>query len=475
MNHIDEHTIEMYVLGSELVTERRGEIEAHFKECHGCRTLAEQMEEFYQKAEEGLEEVNLERAKSKALVRLRAGLPTMQEPYGFPAHYQPNTPLAKVFYFIRRHPVVVGASGFAMIAAVGWFLNDFIKSDSKENIITDKNPSYAHLNTNSAIIEIYNQENQLLWGLPSKFIYQLTPKEFEKTGQKVVITDIDRDRKNDILTILPLGDKSESTVPLTIFSSEGKLIREISFNENIQFYSTKYDGRLSCQSFICDNFDKSGRKEIFVVTNSGRSPNIINRLSNDGTILGQYFHFGTGNIQSVQIGQDRKIVFLGQNDVGEPDSLSYAVMCVLDPIKIIGKTEASESRGFSLPLSSAEMYVIRFPLSDMNIIWNTHAYVHNLKESEINNKNTYTLWVGGTYGASGLGTGGNPTFEYIFDENFKIIDVKYDSETLRLRQEYMNQGKLHGTFDHAYIEHLKNGVRYWDGKEWQKEPTTVKH
>ncbi|MDI6803588.1 MAG: hypothetical protein QME58_07050 [Bacteroidota bacterium] len=168
-------------------------------------------------------------------------------------------------------------------------------------------------------------------------------------------------------------------------------------------------------------------------------------------------------------------MFIGQNDVGEPDSLSYAVMCVLDPSKIVGKTEASESRGFGQPLSPAETYVIRFPLSDMNIIWNTHAYVGGIKATEINNVKTNTLWVRGTYGAGGIGTGGNPTFEYIFDDNLKIIEVKYDSETLRLRQDFVSQGKLHGTFDQTYLENLKNGVRYWNGKEWQKEPTMVKH
>ncbi len=47
MQHIDEHIIELYVLGSELVEERRDEIERHFAECHGCRALADQIQAFY--------------------------------------------------------------------------------------------------------------------------------------------------------------------------------------------------------------------------------------------------------------------------------------------------------------------------------------------------------------------------------------------------------------------------------------------
>lgn len=474
MHHIDEHIIELYILGSDLVKEQVDEIETHLKECHGCRTLAGQMEAFYKQAEGFLQtslnavEGNLQ--QSKALVRVNKAVEQYYEPFGVLVPYRPTTFVGKLAYFTRLHPVVTGVGSFTTLAAmVGAILI------GTSDLFTDKNPSYAHLSPESAIIEIYNKENQLLWGLPSKSIYRLTLQQYERMEANVVITDIDGDRKNDVLTILPLSNKSEPTVPLSIYSSEGKFIREISFNENIQFRGTKYDGRLACDNFLCDDFQGNGKKEIFAGTNNGRSPNIINRLSGDGRILGQYFHFGNGKVQSVQMGQERKIVFLGQNDVGEPDSLSYAVMCVLDPLKIIGKTEASESRGFGMPVSNAEMFVIRFPLSDMNILWSTHGYINNLKETVTDKRKTYTLWVGGIFGSDGLGGGNNPVFEYILNEKMEIIEVKYDSQTLRLRQEYMKQGKLHGTFDQAYLENLKNGVRYWNGKEWQKEPTMVKH
>lgn len=52
MHHIDEHTIELYILGYELEKEQITEIETHLKECHGCRKLAGQMETFYRNAEE---------------------------------------------------------------------------------------------------------------------------------------------------------------------------------------------------------------------------------------------------------------------------------------------------------------------------------------------------------------------------------------------------------------------------------------
>ena len=465
MHHIDEHTIELYILGSDLVKEQVAEIETHLEKCHGCCTLAEQMEAFYQNAEAGLDTLSVPGThKNTALMRSPKDLVYYDIPLGTPIPHRPLTFFGRLAYFTRLHPVVTGVGSFATATAmvVAILIGTSV-------LFKDKNPFYAHLNSESAIIEIYNRENQMLWGLPSKSIYRLTPQQYERLEPNVIIADMNGDNRNNVLTILPLGAKSMSPNPLTILSSEGKIIREISFNENIQFRGTKYDNKLGSEYLLCYDFRGSGKKEIFVVTNSGRSPNIINRLSNDGTIIGQYFHFGNGNIESIQIGQERKVVFMGQNDTGEPDSLSYGVMCVLDPSKIIGRTEASESRGFGLPLSSAELYIIRFPLSDMNILWNTNNYVRNLKRTVTNKRSTYIVWVVGTFGS-----GKNPVFEYILNEEMEIIEVKYDSETLRFRQDFINSGKLKGTFDDAYLENLKKGVRYWDGKTWQKEPTLVK-
>jgi hypothetical protein len=475
MNHIDEHTIEMYVLGSELVMERQEEIEAHFKECHGCHTLAEQMEEFYQKAEEGLEEVIPERAKSKALIRSRAGLPTMQEPYGFPAHYPPTTPLAKVFYFIRRHPVTVGATSFAVMAALGWFLNDAIRNFSSDKVIKDKNPSYPHINPNNATIEIYNKENQLLWFVPTRITSQISQNDLERSTQQIIISDLDGDKNNEVITSLQVGGDPLSKHPVTIFSYSGKLVQELNFNEQVNFRGAKYEDTFGANEIICEDFEGNGKKDIITITNGGRSPNILNRLSNEGSVLGQYFHFGVGSIAVINIQGQRRIVYFGENDVNEPDSLNFAVICILDPLKIIGKTEASDSRGFGLPVSNADLFVIRFPLSDMNYLWHSKASTSSINSTATNGVKTINVWVNGIYSDDKSQVGNDPAFEYILSEDMHILEVKYSGRTLKLRQQLVSQGKLQGTFDQTYLENLKKGVRYWDGKLWQKEPTIVKH
>lgn len=49
------------------------------------------------------------------------------------------------------------------------------------------------------------------------------------------------------------------------------------------------------------------------------------------------------------------------------------------------------------------------------------------------------------------------------------------SNTDRLHEELRRQGKITSTLDQAYLENLRQGVRYWDGSQWVKQVTKVKH
>jgi predicted anti-sigma-YlaC factor YlaD len=47
MNHIDEHTLELFILHAESVEGQRSEIEAHLAECRGCKDLADEIASFH--------------------------------------------------------------------------------------------------------------------------------------------------------------------------------------------------------------------------------------------------------------------------------------------------------------------------------------------------------------------------------------------------------------------------------------------
>jgi hypothetical protein len=54
-------------------------------------------------------------------------------------------------------------------------------------------------------------------------------------------------------------------------------------------------------------------------------------------------------------------------------------------------------------------------------------------------------------------------------------EVKYASVDVQIHAKLKKEGRISSTFDQNYLEDLKNGIRYWDGKEWKKEWTKVRH
>jgi hypothetical protein len=473
MRHIDEHTIELYILGSDLGAEQISEIETHCKECYGCRTLADEIRGFYKDLEESLDTLLApEGQKSNALMKLPSELLEYDIPFGSRVPFKPMTPLGKFFYFVYKHPIPAAMGGVATMALLGaalfFGINDLFK---------DNNPAYTHLNSESAIVEVYNKQNEKLWSFPSKAIYRVEPEDYTRLSREVIVADFDSDGKNEVITLLPVGSRINSLPPLTIFSSTGKAIKEVKFNEKIQFRGTQYAEGLGVQDIICDVFENEGEKQLIVITNNGRSPSVIYRLAIDGSELGAYFHFGVGKISVIEVGNDRKkrIAFLGRNDVNDPDSLGYAVLTILDPMKIVGKTEASDSRGFGLPLGTAEEYIIRFPLSDLNYILKSDACASGIQSIQFNGIPSFQVDLMGNYQRKENVNSRYPVFWYIFKSDLSIVEVKYEAMTNRIRQELVEQGKCSGKIDSLYLSNLKNGVTYWNGKEWQKEPAMVRH
>lgn len=465
MHHIDEHTIELYVLGSELVKDRREEIEAHLEKCCGCRSLADQMEAFYHQAEEELgAHTQPDKEMRTALVRAHTTLEPYYEPFVPPVPYRPNAFIGKFSYFVRRHPVTAGVGSFTMMAILALMI--FLIPNKKS---TDKNPSYPILDPVSGSLAIYNKDHDMLWSIPSIILTGANTDQLLPWYKFINIFDINEDGRNEIITALPLGNQNDYTDTLRIISAEKEILFQKTFDKEIQFLGTHYNKHWTISDIYCGKVETNEESEIFVLTNNGRSPYILVRLNKEGDVIGNYVHYGAQRMFVMENRAREKEIFLcGQNDIGEKDSLGYPVLIVLDPEKINGKTESSCTPGFGLETSKAEQYYIKFPLTDLNYIWKANGCSEKISVIQFNNNNAYDIVVGGSYNS-------NPIFEYILSDDMGVLDVKYSSETLKLRQKLIADGKIKGTFSNAYLDNLKNGVRYWDGKEWRKEVTMVNH
>jgi hypothetical protein len=473
VTHYDEHIIELYVLRSETVEDRREEIERHLAECHGCRSLALEVERFYDGFEKALGERGAgEPVNATALTRAPRSLEPYFEPYTAISDLRGASLTGRMRYFIRRYPIAVGASGFAFAAALIGFA---LLRPGRTTAPSDTNPAYHHINPEAGTLEIYNRDNQKLWDLPSRGLYNATAEGIQNLESTIKISDLDGDGRNELITGLPLGGQPDGRPPLAVYGDGGRPRFEVYLQDTINFNGTSYDGSLAVSSLGTYTIPGSAEREIFALASRGRSPNVLFRVSRKGEILGRYFHFGYGIVDTLRWPGDSKpyLVFGGQNNVHEPDSLTYPVLGVLDPEKIEGKSQAGDSPGFALAPSTAERYLIRLPLTDMNKLLGTPGHVGYFRMTSDAEGPHLEVRVEGNYLDPEIRMGMGPAYFVIFSPDMKIADVKFESVTMRLRQKLVDQGKLPPKSIEAFLAELREGVLYWNGTAWQMEATPV--
>lgn len=470
MHHIDEHILELYALKADEIAGRVNEIEEHLRECHGCRALVEEMRGYYSDLDEELKRQPApEVSAEKAIIRRQVHVKPYYEPFAPPMPYRPNTPLAKMFYFVRRHPVVTITSSFAAFAMVGWFLNDFIKPDSKENVITDKNPASYYLNNSTGFLEIKNKGNQKLWELASNKIEAFSKRQVETRIHSTVVTDLNDDGINEVLTVLPPPqDELLKRNYLRIYSSDQKLLREIPFGRSINYHDREYPNDFTSDGVFVDNFS-SGDKEIFVLTKNVRSPSIVTRLDKKSNVLGEYWHFGfIMDMVPLDVNRDGKkeLVLFGVNDVLDTNHQEFPNIVVLDPKKIVGEIESQCTPGFGLTKSDAEYFYVGIPRSDIDDVLYLTPCSQGI--SFIDDKSIRFTTI------SLIPDQSKFTFDYVFSQDLKIMQVKSNNQTDQIHYNLVKEGKLKGKIDKSYLDNLKNSIKYWDGKEWRKEWTRVR-
>jgi hypothetical protein len=468
MQHFTEHTIELYVLGAETGDSRWRDVEAHLKECHGCRQLAEEIRAFYLKADAGFTGSAHPANKSgRALSPVPRRMVPFTDETLVPGFYRPATPGEWFRWAVRQHPVMTAAGGIGTLAVCAMLALLILRNDLRA-----PEPAYAHLDPERATIDIYNLENRVLWNIPCNSIYHIGPETYNLLASRVIVTDMNGDGHHEVITSLPVGDGESTWNPATIFRSDGSIRTTISLNEKVRYAGTEYASIVSVRDLACDKFSSSASKEIIITSDNGRSPNLISRFSADGMKLGEYFHFGDVRTAAVDLPgfPYRHLAVFGQNDTGDPDSLSYGVLIILDPSRLTGSAQAGESPGFGLPYTHAEREIVRFPQSDMDAVLHAQSHVGNIHTIMFDDKPAISVFVHGSVSPVTDVPGTLPIFEYILSPDMKVLAVKYDSATLIFRNELVRRGKLTGTFDAAYLEDLKNRVRYWNGHSWQGQP-----
>ena len=470
MKHFDEHTLELYVLGSDVVKNQVEEIEAHISECYGCRTLVEQIRGFYNQADEQFRlKPEVTGDPKGSLIRRQQGVEPWFEPYISEVPFRPPSTFGKIILFTRRHPVVTSTVGLGLAAALvalGMFISNPFRKPV-DNVPEDKNPSFVDYNQTTDMLEILNAEHQLLWQRKSPEIS--AARHFENTDRvhQTVVADIDGDGTNEVITCLEISGYNTSLNDrhLLVFDSRGGLMWERQFSEPVHYLARAYSPKFNAHAVLVMGDGAYGKKNILIIADhESRSPSVIYRLDARGEVIGSYWHFGTIEtfyLIDLNEGGKQELILCGKNDVNDTTHSEFPAVAVLDPLKIVGDRCSSACPGFNLPVSDAELYYLSFPRSDIDTADHSTSGMRRL---EVNDStylkfvvSHFDLWI----------------FDFYLDHSMRVLQVKSYDLTYAVHKKLEQEGKLSGTIDEAYLERMREAVRYWDGRKWQRTISKV--
>lgn len=450
MIHPEEYKIEQLVLGADLNEAERALIEKHLEECSGCRADAEEIRKLYADARnELLSNTRIGEGRSGGLVR-RAPDPLLKqldEQLWIPP--RPQRTVARFQRFVGRNAVPLGLSTLGIMA----ILLVTVIRDSKP---VDSNPSYLSVDSGRRLFDVRNREGQVLW---SKFIEgDWSPSEKDQFGNDLaVLADLNSDGKKEIVTTIfsTVGpDSTKNCVQL--FDPSGSHVRSVKLGEPFKYKNEDFSSVFTTRGLVVDNFGPNGETEIIVGIAHRHSPYAVVRLNARGEVLGEYWHYGHffgirgGDLD----GSGKKVVVL----CGLNDEINAGVVAVLDPSKIIGRTQTALSAGYEWKKSVAELYYIRFPKTELDKF---SRHKPRVISPVWNSKDGYIF----AYTNPG-DNDFNYAIDYSFGKDFQLQSILPTDSERQLEARLVAEGKLSHPLRANYWKKLQNDVQYWDGMKW---------
>ncbi len=136
MKHIDEHTLELFILNAREIRSKRRSIENHLAHCAGCSEVVRRLKDIYENVDETLAAgKDLTAGAERRVVPVRRSLDVWTEP---------------ILSVAKTSPKEIVQIPGAFVPALWRRVNSFYHYDSNLNNI-----------------DVYNSANKLLWTVPA--------------------------------------------------------------------------------------------------------------------------------------------------------------------------------------------------------------------------------------------------------------------------------------------------------------------
>ncbi len=450
MKHYSEHILDLFVRNSNLISDSSAEIESHLSVCVGCRTVAENLREFYLLAEEDKKLLASGDETDDALIVQPGYIRTRP----LVRITEKNALPVRLWQYARHRPFATTMSMFALTAILLFTLRQF-------GAINDTNPVEFNYSTGEKKIMVYNKNGIQLWSVSVK---DLGPAEdfnvLHRRAKFDLLLDIDHDGKNEFLTTRFLvAQPTDGVRKLNIVNSDGSYRRSIVLSlDTIHFRSLQYSRPFEPTFLLFDSTTQS----LFIAASNLRSPWVLQRYDRSLSLLSEYWHFGGIQFGQVDINNDgrQEIALYGKNDVDDVTMNDFPFLTILDPSKITDVKEDAATQGFGLTASDAAIMSIRFPSPDISLALKRNpAAVHILNE----NNEGFDVFVAVEYKPGEPLTG----LEYHYSKSLaRITGARWNTGFEAFHQKLKQEGRISSAFGEQYLEELATKVAYWNGKNW---------
>jgi hypothetical protein len=241
---------------------------------------------------------------------------------------------------------------------------------------------------------------------------------------------------------------------LFCFSYRGKILWEIQTGRELTFGSKIYSNEYRLSKFLSADIDGDGYHEIALTSNhTPEFPTQMMLINYKGEKLGGYWH--SGRIVDIVFddinGDGIKDIITG----GVNNQFDSPFIAVFDSTNISGCSPNSGEYACSALEPGSEKYYIRLPFTDA-----ARAVGPNETIGKIRPKDN-GIWSFSTWPVD---------LQYRFDEDFRILEVRDSHNFERQYREARQNGYISGELNQAYLDSLKDQVRWHNGEKWVAEP-----
>ena len=470
MNHLDETTLELFVLKSPEIDSQRPEIEQHIQECAGCRELYDAIASFYADVKDDLE-------STENLPALRkVGLPVksvteLDKYYNLTDFRGVDLPAPyRITRWLVRHPYIAASGtlmGFGLVAAL--LVLALLPKNSKPK---DLNPTHADFQGEMMLVKnMYGETvDEIRIGAPEV-------KGAIEGMHLVDFQDVDGDGVNEVLWIeIPPSGIDASSRVICKSLSKGRVLwtetlaRRIVFPLQPQIQSANWRGK----SVRAGDLDNDGKPVVYVLASHiDYFSNILFKLdARTGTELGSYLNpGGLGEFHYADVSGGRNEIILA----GINNAFDEACIVILDPRFITGHAPTQGNyilRGIPPGLERAYIRVPKTLLAGAfagRVRWNDAVITSVNPQEKSFTAAIYDLDVTDSNGQRFVAT-----YYITFDERLapKVVNTGDDWDALAKRL-YMEH-RIPFIPDQQYFEKFVKTIQYWDGDNWTNQPTLNK-